>query len=441
MQFDQKLQSKKVLDLDLGKGREKREPWFICTSGENLYFFSTQIYAPDKQVNVFIQKINPESLSPKTKPRKVASAPYKGINKSYASDFDYVRSLDKSKILLYYQLQGTSKENAQFKLFVLDENMQVSWKKEVTAPYGKRFFDVENFKVDKHGEVHLIGKVFQGTPQEFRKGLQNYSYEILSYSKNKNSPETVSLQLKNASMRDIMLIVTETRDIICTGLYTEQGGRLTKGTYYFAIDGRTRKIKADKLIPFSEALTAELLNTQRTDDKAKERLNLYKIRDIVIYPDGSLLVLIEQWLVFRGKQTAYFADDILAMRLDKDGGLRWTSKVPKRQVSYDTDPCSYLLGQADGNIYLVFHDNIENFTGAPSEKPKVTKLNFFLPKKVALRVVKINANGETESGMLFSGQEVKGLLDQDIAIEMKGNYLLFELENNDTGRLVRISFD
>lgn len=457
--FNQNLKLIKTQKVDLGRARNSRETWFIRESAGELYFFSTQTDNSAKEMRVFVEKINPQSLAAEGEPREIASQSYEGKRKARSGYFEYSLSQDSSKTLIYYNSIDKKRENDQFSFFILDENFELLWKKDVVMPYEQRLFDVEDFVVDNFGEVHIIGKVFDKIPRERRKGKPNFKYEILSYKDGVQDAKKANVQLDDYYLDNMSILVTEAQDIICMGFYSEYGSAGIKGAYYFSIDGDTRKVKEQKRSPFSlDLLTQNLKERQvervkRKKEKGKDpELYHYTIDHIIVHAEGGITAIAEQNYVNTYTYTnangttvtthTYYNNDILIMRLEEDGELRWAERIGKLQVASRSTFSSYTMGLVNGNIYLIFNDNIKNLTREEGDGLFNFKLNnTFGGKNAAVSIVEVSPDGQTDHRILFAGKDVETIIRASISQQVGKKEVLLWGRKGKNAQPIRVAFD
>lgn len=158
------------------------------------------------------------------------------------------------------------KENERFGFHVLDERLTSLWEKQITLPYQEELFDVERFRVDSQGNVHVLGQIYNKKRKAKRRGEVNYQYQILSYRNKGNSLTEYPVALGDLYIQDMQIDVNRQQDIICAGFYSEDASASIKGSYFLTIDGRTKAIKQKSHKPFN----ADFITQNMKEGKASK---------------------------------------------------------------------------------------------------------------------------------------------------------------------------
>ncbi len=413
---------------------------FCFESNGQIYLFcSFANHKLDKRF-LFLQRVNATSLKLEGPIRKIAELSF--AKRYRQGGFGYTFSRDSSHVVIYANTELRKNEPEKYGIYVLDQDMEDVWSKEVTLPYLESRFAVEDFTVDNDGNVFLLGVKFQEKGESKRRGTPNYEYRILGYREDGADVEEYEVALGGMFLSDMKIDVSPKRDIICAGFYSEQGTFSIKGTYYIRIDRKTKEIEKMSAKEFDiDFITMNF--TQRQEKKAKRKaakgknieLYEYDLRDIIPRADGGAVLMAEQYYVTvicrtdprTGITTCtnyYHYNDVIVVSIDKSGDIEWATKVSKRQTSVNDGGyySSYVSMVTNEKLYLVYNDHKKNLD--PSLK-QGQYYNFSVRDKNGVVVLaSIDGEGNVSRKALFSNAEITAITVPKLCKQVNKKQLL-----------------
>ncbi|RED43167.1 hypothetical protein DFQ10_10679 [Winogradskyella eximia] len=308
--------------------------------------------------------------------------------------FDFITSYDESKLMVQYRKKPEVKRDTKsydiIGVNVYDFTLNPVWSNEYKMPYTERRMNLLDFAVDSEGHGYMLSKVFHDDSNKDKKKKKdkdaNYHMELFRLLDGSDNIEITKIVLDDKFINGISLFESSDDFMICAGFYTNGlNNRLANsdGLFTFKIDKngelvekKSHEIPVEVLNQYVSDRTKKKNNKKDEKDKA-EFINL-QLRDLVIYNDGSLVLIGEQTFVVQHRTSSgriyytFHNNDMLISKIDPNGDLAWMKKLPKRQSGapkmgqvYDTSKTyqggmSYSYFYTNGNHYLVYLDNVKN---------------------------------------------------------------------------------
>lgn len=323
----------------------------------------------------FLQEIDPNTLA-LTAPVELDH--FESAGKSTDASNTLVRMTDdKSKISVVYTIPGRRKDNEAFGINVFDKEMNRLWKGVFELPYENRLLELDNYKVDAEGTVHMLGKRYYNRRREKVDGLVNYDYLLFSL---KEGGEIDSLKINSEGkfLRSMQVSLTDDGDIISAGLYSDRNSADVGGAYYLRIDGQSREIVKSSFKEFEiDFLTANM--TERKAERVKKRIEqgkevelpYYHIDELISHGDGRVTMIGEKRHIYTSTfytgytmvtTTYYHYDDMVVVDIGPDGEINWAERLAKKQWTVDDGAAysSYAAMVRPNELVLIYNDNGEN---------------------------------------------------------------------------------
>lgn len=458
--YDQEMNQTRSVEIDLKYQDKDHSLEFVLQYNKQLYLF-TSYKDQDQEENIlYLQPISKSSLKPEAEPRKVAGISYKGERKRNSGSFGFSLSSDSSKMLVFYNLPYSKKEQERFGFHVFDENMDEIWEKEITLPYEEQLFEVERYKVDNEGNVHLLGMIFNEKRKDKRKGEVNYKYQILSYRDQGQKLTEYPVEIAGMFLNDMQIAISPDQDIICAGFYSEEGKQSIKGSYFVKVDGRNKGLKQKSFKEFGADFITQHMSDRKAR-KAKKKIDKgknvemysYALDELVIRDDGGVIMVGEQYFVnvvtsytgggpngMRTMQTTtyYNYNDIIVVNINPAGEIEWAQKIPKVQSTREDGGffSSYALAVMADKMFFVFNDNPKNLY------PQAGKSYNFRPgkKESTVMLVIIDRNGNQKKAPLFMTADADVIIRPKVCEQISNTEMVVFGQRKKNQRFAKIHF-
>lgn len=458
--FDNNMNTTKSLRLDLSYQGKKRDFEFIIQLKSGMYLFTSIPDQKTKKKILFRQSINTKTLLPNQKDlTKIAEINYAGNSKRNSGSFDYEISRDDSKVLIFYNLPFDRGQPERFGFHVLDEQLTEIWSRSVTLPYKEELFDVDGFEVDNQGSVYLLGVIYEGKRKAQRRGDPNYKYQVLSYRNEGKDLEEYPIKFKDKFLTDMKIEITNDRDIICAGFYSNEGTTSIIGSYFMRIDPSTKTVKKQGSKEFGIDFIAQNV-TEREENrikrKAKKGKNVelyeYDLDRIILRGDGGAILIGEQYYIkkintsytdatgrFRSRSiTYYYYNDIIAVNISPEGEIEWAEKIQKKQTTSSDGGfySSYAMAVVKNKLYFVFNDNPRNIERNSSGRV----YNFSGGRESLVVLVTVNARGEQKREPLFSTAEAEVIIRPKVSSQVAQRKMILFGQKRKNQRFAQLIF-
>ncbi len=421
--YDQNMNLKKAREFDLKYNNKKRKFERILRLNNEFYLLTSFHNQAKKQNYLFKQRIDKQRLSISDRDLEMIGS-FETRNLIREGEFDMAQSIDSSKLLIFQQLPYEKGTPERFKLAVFDQQFEPLWTDDIVLPYNDEVFSVEDYKVDKKGNVYLLGIIYQDKAKAKRAGQPNYQYVILAYNSQGGKSDEYRIGLKEDFITDLTFQVANNGDLICSGFYSKKGTSSVKGTYFFRINAQTKEVYNQNQKSFDfEFLTEFYSDRQKERARDAERtgntnrapeLYRFALDELILRSDGGALMIGEQYYVYERSYRDfwygtfrydyfYHYNDIIIVNIRPDGTIEWATRIPKRQVTMNDDGyfSSYAMSIVRDKIYLIFNDNRRNF-----DNDNQNRIYNFDGRNSVVALVEVNKEGDWNIAPLFPNREV-----------------------------------
>lgn len=448
----------KSFDLDIETGKEKAHVNNIIYLKGKLYMFYATPDRKTKKNRLSLQEIDKSTLRPMGEVKKIGEIDYAGKKRYNDGNFYYKIARDSSKILIVYSLPYEEDTPQKFGFHVLSNQMNTLWQKDITLPYPDELFDIINFRVDNEGNAYLLGKVFKEKRKEKRRGLPNYSYEVIACRDAGSSVQQYPISIEDRFLTDMQIEIQDAQTIICAGFYSEKGTVSIRGTYFLKVDAATKTIKAKNFKEFDIGFITQNMKAReakkaaRKEKKGEEaELFEYDLDKLLVGKDGSAILIAEQYFVravtmsrmINGRQdfytvNHYYYNDIVAVKMDPSGDIAWAKKIPKTQHTREDGGfySSYALAIVKGNLCFIFNDNPNNLDLEDDEKAD----NYKVTKSIVV-VASLDPKGNLTKKPIFNAKDVEVITVPKVCEQISNTEVVLFGQRKKTQQFGRLSFN
>jgi hypothetical protein len=363
---------------------------FSARVGKTTYVFSSFKNRKLKKTFLFAQTLDKKNIRLNEELKMVIEIDYSKEGKYDAADFKIEFSADKSKVLIYYNLEDKD-DTVGYGFWVFDSNLKVLWKNEdnLGLPMQKgQIFQLKQYAVDNKGSVYILGALYDSQKdlnqnqrlkkQSFisnKRMVQreaNYTFHAVAYEKN-SAPRNYKIETSGKFITDLQLGVNANQDILLAGYYAQEGKTDVLGFAFFKINSGSKAISSKNFEEFGSFITEGMTEKEAKDvlEKMSEgkRFDLYNyhLEDIKFMSNGTMTLVAEQILVREitsnnGRQISvtyeYNDNDLLVVNFTSDGKVNWKTKIDKNQRTSDLNRfySSYVCQVNGSKLYFLYND-------------------------------------------------------------------------------------
>ncbi len=458
--YDDRMRLKKSQKINLKYKNKNREFEDLVKIGGQLYMFTSFNNQAKKKNYLFYQKIS-SRLMPSKNLVKIGEIDTR--NKYKEGSFDLSLSRDSSKVLIYNQLPYQKNEPERFSLRVFDDELQELWTKDITLPYNDDVFEIEEYRVDKDGNVYLLGVVYQERNRVKRRGQPTYGYTVLAYLNGGTETQEYRIELGDKFITDLTFRVANDGNLVCSGFYSERGTVSTKGTYFLRMNAKTKEIYNVNFKAFDfDFLTFNMTNGQKRRAERNERegdenrapeLYRFSLDELIMRTDGGAVLVAEQYYVYEQSYFSYWDrstrfnyfyhyNDILVINIKPTGEIEWASRIPKRQETMNDGGyySSYAMATVKDRFYFIYNDNPRNFDPQVQNGDRRNRFNYNGRYSV-VSLSEVRIDGSVRTMPLFTNRDADVITRPKICQQSGSRNMLVYGERGRNFRFADLAFD
>lgn len=457
-EYDGNMHLKRSQKIDLRYKGKKREFEDLIWSNGKLFLLTSFNNEAKKKNYLFAQELD-RRLVPKKSLKLIGEIDTR--DKFRDGVFDLAISRDSSKILVYNQLPFKKSEPERFALRVYDNEFQELWTQDVSLPYGDGNFSIEEYRVDRAGNVYLLGVIYEDRSRVRRNGKPTYNYTILAYTEKGERAQEYRIDLEEQFITDLTFRVGNDGNLVCAGFYSNKGTYSIIGTCFFQLDVTTKEIGQLNLMSFDFEFRTEYLSEGRKDrlERAETQGNVaktpelyrYSLDNLILRSDGGAVLIAEQYYVFQQSyrywdgtlryDNFYNYNDIIVVNIQPDGVIEWTTRIPKRQETMNDGGyySSFAMATVRDRFYFIYNDNSRNYQANRNENRRY--LYNFNGRYSVVVVSEVTRDGQLNTFPLFTNRDADVITRPKICRQTGSRRIMVYGEQGRNYRFANLEFE
>lgn len=425
--------------------------------GDKLVAISSMFDRKAVQRKLYWETLDKTTMIPNDDAQLFAAMDMESKSIFRRADVKWTNSTNQGMYAFYSEIPRKFRGNEQmYVVKVVDKDLNEQWQHTIRLPYSSALFNIKETLVDEKGNFYILGF------NRFSPGRPWGSFQLITVMPDGNVTNNELNLPSGRYMTSLHMEEANNGDVICMGFYSDKINGTTRdffGNYSSTSMYQNKGVFRGKL---RDGQIVEMKNydfphnyvVQNFDKNSRRREALrkafgagsgeaqsFKIRDLLFDTDGSSYMTAEQYVhrevtttdAYGNRKTThyYYYNDIMVVKYDKDGNVLWMKKQPKGQMTTNDNGyySSYTARLKDGNVYILYNDNIKNYEGKKKDvmtygsgfKRKVgaAKLSIeiktnpmleALRKDMCVSVLKFDKDGNMSKEMMFTAKENGAIL-------------------------------
>lgn len=329
------------------------------------------------------------------------------MNSSSEGNSKIAMIMNKEKNAFSIALNFNNKSDSDMmKIYLFDNQLNKKFEQNFTKETNGRKYIFQNIDLSEDGNsVYLLSKSYPKELKEKEKGGK-YQFEITKFN-----PDRVESKMIDTEEHFIGLLKTIIKKdkLICIGFYSDVDDKQYEGIVFFELNPLTLQVEKSKFNAFSEQFIIDKYG--KIKNKELKYLNF---KNLITTEKNEFIFNAEESYIrtsagnyspyggYSGGRTYYNYDDIVSIKMDKEGNLLWSRNINKSQTGDEADSfVSYTSTLINDNAYYFINasEKIKNLENNRIEF-KDTRKN-----KYNLNLIRINQNGDFEYQQILDDEE------------------------------------
>jgi len=274
-------------------------------------------------------------------------------------------SPDKTKLVLIGWDYNKKKDKAYIRVRVVDKKLKEIRRQTYVMPFENRRLSIEEVLINNDGAVYLAGNNYKGSLVSNPKPALINHFVVGLFPEDKH--ELWEIQKDKYFFQGFKHTISPNGDLIGLGLCEKSS---SQGSAYYTINPSTETVSVNTQSVDKERFVKAFTKNTKYITPPKHSFKNYQLTNIVHKPDAYYIVA--------EYQSYYSLEDILVFKLDLQGDIIWSSRIPKAQdATFMPSFFSYAFLERNEKFYFLFNDDINNYQSAelkeivPALLPKV----------------------------------------------------------------------
>ena len=418
--------------VDKGRLKIQAEQSIANFEGAEIIDGKFVVFLSDKRegFNNFYMQEYDNDLKPVDDPIKIAF--YKLNRKRGKGWFNVKQSPNKQYLSVIWEVPGKKTERDLYGFKVYNSKLKLVNEGEYPLPFDPKLSTIHSRHISNNGDYFMaLTEYTEDNNARFFKSHLNYK-ALHIYRINDDGLQDFKIELEGKRVEAMSMSSNDQGVFTVTGIYGDMNSSGVKGVFHQKIDLESEEIIVEGFKEFDESFITQdwserqikKAEKKRSKGKGAPQLYNYKMRDVTILKDGSIVGTMEQFYVQVNSNTDprtgtitqnyyYYYNDVIAYKISPKGNFEWVKKIRKYQVSTnDEGPySSYESFIDEGRIYFIFNDHIRNYdeNGEFTNPDRIYTANYSRKKNaVALASIDLNT-GESKRSTFFDRAEISAL--------------------------------
>lgn len=326
-------------------------------------------------------------------------------------------SQNQSKIVSYYPVFGENNSD-YLRMTLVDADLKILLKKNIPITEGEKALKLRKVFPDNDGNVFIL---LEDEAKAKKKEVVPNAFRIKMVEKETGTVKDINFDFQRPVFKKLYLEVDNVnKNLIATGLYTDDVGEEAQGYFYCAYDLDSNRLVANQYVKFSSEIIFEV--TGKDTSKNVSGFYSFEVYDLILRFDGGAIIVAESRFnteesmqvpsftptigpSFRTISISYY-NDVMLISVKPDGTLEWSQVLKKKQISEDDEGffSSYLMATTAGKLHFIYNEEIYH--------------------KTSVSDYVINKYGQFEREYLFNAGDKNVMLTPKLGKQISSNEVL-----------------
>ena len=364
------------------------------------------------ELKLYLREMDLISLDWIYDPIWIGTLDIKGLDDWFRPDFGIGVSSNDSMLLVYYDISDEKGEPKRMGFHVVDQDLDLEWYRDVSLPYANEQVYVTDYLLSNDGEVFAMGKVYEDRQRNVKKGSGNFSFHVMSFTSKSSEDQFFKISGKEHYLADMKFAIGQDNDLICAGYYSNKEMQFIEGVFYIVLEQNSGAIIDEHYNEYSslDFNSQPSLNNNVQEKQVsgkKPELERFRLNTLLTQENGDVYLVGEQFDIKAGDPPVYHYNDIIIVKYDEDGVVKWAQKVRKKQQVYDDGNyfSSFTCRLHNDNLYLVFNDHSKNLHYKGEGRYWVYESDHHRMKEYLIVMVEIDTDGSQSKRRVFTAKE------------------------------------
>lgn len=372
-------------------------------------------------------------------------------NKRDIGSFDFVLGIDKSEAMMVYSppVDKYEYEVIHYKMVGLDQRL--IWSENLELSHPSDYFEIVKHIVKDSTSVYVLGVAYTNRVNASNKShVKNTGkYALYSYDREARTFNESSLSLNGRYITSATMVNDTSGHLYLIGLFSKTRSFSVSGAFYLKSDMDNGELVEKGFSNFDQDLLRQFITDKKI--RNEKELDSFDIKDLFVDSLGRVSLIAEQYFVTSTTYTDprtghiiytyyYHYNDILVVKFDTNGRIRWGRRIPKQQRTLDKSGYfqSYAAIAKGNRLALAFNDNPKNIEYNPDPKDMIVHEMDDPGKAVAvLTLFEGDEGGDKE--ILFSSKEAEYIFNPNIFYRVDEERLIMFAQGWKNFRFIRVN--